>query len=359
MTTTITTGNNSSTNFVAYLQSFNDAFDPSGRGMFSNGIMGDYGSSETAITETPDLESLGFVMRDNIVYDMTSHTLNGQVTSVDFGSGLTATEDGTNLSLANLDYKVELSPELDGDAAVELIYGLLDMGKATDAEIDAMIDLLIPGDVAFYGAGGDDTFTGTSYSDVLVGKGGGDTLHGGDGGDALKGGAGHDMLYGENGKDTIYGGNGHDTLYGGNGKDTIYGGKGHDTIYGGNGKDTIFGGKGPDTIFGGNGNDTIDGGGSKDTIDAGAGRNKVTGGKGADTFVFSEDFKKTTITDFGGKDKLDFSDFAGEATSFDAFMDAATEKNGRVIYDVDGDGENVIVLLHTSLDDLSANDFIF
>ena len=60
----------------------------------------------------------------------------------------------------------------------------------------------------------------------------------------------------------------------------------------------------------------------------------------------------------GGKDTLDLSDL-GEVSTFAEFKDASVERNGKVVYDMDGDGSNVIVLLDTTLDDLSASDFIF
>ncbi|WP_121061064.1 calcium-binding protein [Chachezhania antarctica] len=380
MTTTIRTRTGAATDFFAYVQSFNNNFESAGRGVFSNGLSGDYGASAAPVSETPAPGALGYIIRDNVVYDFNTHTLSGTVSQVVFGSGEYYTDIGGGsvaLDMSAPAYTVDLSPSITGDAAVDVIYGMLDLGGASNGEVQTLLDNMIPDDVAFYGAGGDDVFTGTDNADMLKGKGGDDTLYGGKGADDIYGGNGDDTLYGNGGSDTInggkgddtiYGGNGSDTIFGGNGSDTIYGGKGNDTIKGGksadtiyaaNGADTVFGGGGADVIFGGNGKDTIDGGKGHDVINAGSGINTVTGGKGADDFVFSGSFKKTTITDFGrGNDELDFSDF-GEATTFAEFKDASQERGGNVVYDMDGDGLNKIVLLDTTMDDLSASDFIF
>jgi len=362
MTTTITTGNSASNDFYAYIASFNQSFASSGRGIFSNGLSGDYGSSATEITETPTDGSLAYIMRNNVVYDMNSHTLSGTLTEFDFGTGAYYTDIGGGsvaLSMASPAYTVEFSPEITGDTAVEMIYGMLDMGDASDADIAALIDLMIPADVKFLGAGGDDVFTGTSEGDVLKGKVGDDTLKGGKGADKILGGNGADTLKGNNGRDTIKGGNGNDDINGGNNNDTLMGGNGRDLVNGGKGADLIEGGKGNDILLGKLGNDTINGGNGADEIDAGAGRNTVSGGNGTDTFLFTGDFKRTVVEDMkGGKDTLDLSDL-GEVSTFAEFKDASVERNGKVVYDMDGDGSNVIVLLDTTLDDLSASDFIF
>ena len=60
-----------------------------------------------------------------------------------------------------------------------------------------------------------------------------------------------------------------------------------------------------------------------------------------------------------GLDVIDLSGATGEAESFDAFLAASTQSGSRVIYDLDGDGANVIVLKDITLDALSADDFLF
>lgn len=76
--------------------------------------------------------------------------------------------------------------------------------------------------------GGNDTFYGSSYTDIVTG---------GDGDDLLYGFGGNDILIGGNGADRIYGGVGNDNLTGGAGNDTIWGDAGNDAMYGGTGND--------------------------------------------------------------------------------------------------------------------------
>ncbi|MCB1340552.1 MAG: hypothetical protein KDK24_05705 [Pseudooceanicola sp.] len=123
----------------------------------------------------------------------------------------------------------------------------------------------------------------------------------------------------------------------------------------------VFAGYGKaDTLNGLRGSDTLKGRAGADELNGGAGRDILVGGRGADDFNFTGQFGRDIIRDFqAGRDDLDFSKLTGEATSLREFKAAATEVNGRVIYDMDGDGANVIVLLGVSLDDLHARDFIF
>lgn len=81
---------------------------------------------------------------------------------------------------------------------------------------------------------GDDTVSGSKYSDVLVAY---------DGNDKISGGAGNDTIYGGKGNDRIVGGLGADDLYGESGKDTFVftsvtqsNSKNTDTIFDFNGK---------------------------------------------------------------------------------------------------------------------------
>lgn len=319
MTITITTGNRAVTDFLSYLNAFDDSFEPSGRGVFSKGIAGDYAASESDITDVADADAQAYVMRDNINYDMTTHTLTGTISEVDFGFGATAVDqaDSTKLiDLDQLDYSLEVSPELsDADAVHDVIYGLLGSAGEGVGRTDALVDLLKTDNILFQGAGGDDNFKGYRHDDTLKGRGGDDMLKGRGGDDTLKGNAG---------------------------------------------SDTLVGGKGADTLLGGAGKDVLKGGAGDDVLNGGAGRDVLTGGGGADSFEFSGNFGKDRVTDFKpGTDTLDLSGLTGEAESFDAFLDAATQQGDKVVYDLDGDGQNVIVLLDTSLDDLSASDFLF
>ena len=346
MTITITTGNKNVTDVLAYLDDFDENFTSSGRGVFSNGLGGDYGSAESEITETADTDAQAYVMRDDINYSLATHTLTGSISSIDFGYGATATEQKDSsslLELAQLDYTIAFSPAVsEEDDAHDVIYGMLGSGEEGVGRTDKLVELMKGDDILFLGAGGDDVFSGYRHDDTLKGRSGDDTLKGRGGADTLKGNAGDD---------TLIGGNGADALIGGKGADTLIGGKGADTLKGNAGDDTLAGGKGADTLLGGIGKDVLNGGMGKDVL---------TGGIGRDSFVFTGNFGKDTVTDFtAGKDTLDLSGLTGEAASFGDFLAAATERDGSVVYDLGGDGKNVITLLDTSLDDLGASDFLF
>lgn len=76
----------------------------------------------------------------------------------------------------------------------------------------------------------------------------------------------------------------------------------NDDIINGNGQNDLIAGK--------DGNDTLDGMGGDDRIIDGAGVDTMTGGAGADVFVFIDDGRMDTITDFeAGTDKIDLRDF--------------------------------------------------
>ena len=314
MTITITTGNDSVTDFLAYLDTFDAAFTPAGRGTFSDGLQGDYAGAESDITDTANPASQAYILRGEIVYSMTTHTLSGPVSGVDLGYG--ATLSNGVLALDQSDYSVSFDPEISNeDDAHDMIYGFFGMSDDGSDRSDFLASYVKTDSIDFTGANGDDSFKGYRFDDVLIGKRGDDMLKGGAGDDVLKGGRNSDTLKGNKGDDTLDGGNGHDTLIGGKGADTLIGGKGKDVL---------------------------------------------TGGKGRDTFVFEDNIGKDKITDFTpGRDSLDFSNFDGEATSYDEFLSAAVERGNKVVYDFGDDGDNLIVLLDTSLDDLSASDFIF
>lgn len=330
MTITITTGNRQVTDFTAYIEDFSANFESAGRGVFSNGLGGDYAGAEAQITDTATPDAQAYILRDDIVYSMSTHTLSGTVSGIELGYGATATdaENGTqDIAVDQLDYSIEFSPAVDGaDASAALIYGML------DADFDPLIDQLKAQDIRFFGSAGDDSFSG----------------YGND--DRLKGGLGNDRLQGNRGEDVLIGAKGRDTLLGGAQDDKLKGGLGRDVLKGGKGEDTLLGGAHADKLKGGAHNDVLNGGG---------GRDKLIGGSGEDTFIFKGNFGRDVVRDFTiGEDVLDLSALTDEATSLDAFVDAATDTGSRVIYDMGDDGQNVIILNGVSLDDLTADDFL-
>ncbi|MEX5564403.1 hypothetical protein SM764_13345 [Pseudophaeobacter sp. 1A16562] len=331
MTITITTGNSQVTDFTAYIEDFSASFESAGRGVFSNGLGGDYAGAEAQITDTATPDAQAYILRDDIVYSMSTHTLSGTVSGIELGYGATATdaENGTqDIALEQLDYSIKFAPAVDGaDASAALIYGML------DADFEPLIDQLKAQNIRFFGSGGDDSFSGYANDD------------------RLKGGAGNDNLQGNRGEDVLIGAKGRDTLLGGGHDDKLKGGVGRDALKGGKGEDTLLGGAHNDKLFGGSHNDVLNGGG---------GRDKLVGGGGEDTFIFKGDFGRDVVRDFTiGEDVLDLSALTGEATSLDAFVDSATDTGSRVIYDMGDDGQNVIILNGVSLDDLTADDFLF
>ncbi|WP_121061066.1 calcium-binding protein [Chachezhania antarctica] len=349
MTTTITTNRNSVTDFTAYLYSFNEDFTPRDKAFYETTRAGEFygviAGSAANIGDTVRPNAMGYLMGDAVGSIGTLQTIS----RVAFGDGVYSTRNDLKMSIPS--YTVEFSPEIGGAIAGFMRLIVERLGDATNKDMAFLLNSMLRTDVIFHGAGGNDVFRATDEADILDGKAGADTLYGGKGADEILGGKGGDSLFG---------GNGHDTINGQKGSDTVSGGKGNDTIQGGNGRNTLSGGADDDMIHGGAGADTIHGNIGADTLNAGGGVNTVTGGKGADHFVFTATFKKTVITDFGrGGDQLDFSGFAGQAKNFDQFKTASIERDGKVIYDRGGDDQNKIVLLDTTLDDLSASDFIF
>lgn len=75
--------------------------------------------------------------------------------------------------------------------------------------------------------------------------------------------------------------------------------------------DTLVGTENDDVILGFDGNDTLLGGAGNDRLIDGAGVDTMTGQSGADIFVFRQDRRLDTVTDFqDGIDKIDLTDFA-------------------------------------------------
>jgi serralysin len=146
------------------------------------------------------------------------------------------------------------------------------------------------------------------------------------------------------------GGRSNDTLNGGDGADVVIGKRGSDTIFGSNGDDLLLGGQGNDTLLGGSGDDRM--------ID-GSGKDQMTGGTGADVFVFKQDGKRDSVTDFTlGTDKIDLSDFT--MLYHFSTLDIITKSWGYLIKVQD---ESIQLFTPSSQinvgDEFTQNDFIF
>lgn len=169
---------------------------------------------------------------------------------------------------------------------------------------------------------------------------GDDILYMADPGGKLRGLAGNDELFGSAQDDIILGQRGHDRISGGEANDILRGNVGRDTLYGDDGNDRLFGGWGHDRLDGGNGNDVL------------------FGGRGHDVFVFSTG--RDRLRDFAPNadgDKIDLGAAVG-ISDFNDLIDAHVIERADRLVILDDDG-NRLILLNTSMDDLSADDFIF
>jgi Ca2+-binding RTX toxin-like protein len=139
---------------------------------------------------------------------------------------------------------------------------------------------------------GNDSYSGTSASEVISSGAGDDVIYAGDGNDTIDGGDGWDVVFADAGNDIVLGGDGNDTVFGAEGNDQLSGGNGDDDLRGDAGDDTIDGGAGGDFIIGGSGSNTIHGGDGDDSLSAGddygwatAGLNRIFGDGGNDTIL--------------------------------------------------------------------------
>ncbi|MCZ8143474.1 MAG: calcium-binding protein [Acetobacteraceae bacterium] len=118
---------------------------------------------------------------------------------------------------------------------------------------------------------GNDTGSGTEFSDTILGNIGNDTFGGFGGNDSLLGGDNDDFINGGNGDDTIYGGTGNDLLLAGTGNDRVFGEGGNDSFL----ADSTAGGPFAVYFDGGAGDDVFRLYGSADTVIGGAGTDRV------------------------------------------------------------------------------------
>jgi Ca2+-binding RTX toxin-like protein len=113
-----------------------------------------------------------------------------------------------------------------------------------------------------------------------------------------------------------------------------------------------------ENAIGGSGNDTLTGNSADNRLDGGLGNDTMTGGDGADTFVLSgANSGADVITDFDvSEDQIDLSGVTG-FDSFDAIMAAASENGGNVLIDLSGG--NTLTLNGVSMATLTAEAFGF
>ncbi len=153
------------------------------------------------------------------------------------------------------------------------------------------------GGTTIYGAGGDDTLTGSIYSDALYGGPGDDQLGGGGGLDTLSGGEGDDLIFAGGGASSLDGGPGGDTLS----LDGLVGislftptvelDRNYFAVPAAigavTGIENVIGSSYGDRITGDTGANRLDGGAGDDTLTGGGGTDTLVGGLGTDVAVFA------------------------------------------------------------------------
>lgn len=154
---------------------------------------------------------------------------------------------------------------------------------------------------------------------------------------------------------------GNDTITGTKFSDIFSGGKGNDTLNGLTGNDTLDGGAGNDTLLGGSGNDQLSGGAGKDVLDGGKGSDTLRGQSGIDTFVFKSGYGKDTITDFdaigANHDVIDLKGLKSITSFADLTANHLSVEGSDIV--IGGGKGDVLVLEHVTLASLDKGDFIF
>ena len=239
------------------------------------------------------------------------------------------------------------------------------------------------------GSSNDDYIVGDANANELTGEQGNDYLYGKGGSDVIDGGSGNDRIYGGSHSDELSGGSGADRIYGGSGDDIVSGGTGRDIMYGGSGNDTVdysyatsnwyidlganFAVNGVElmetvnsfeNVIGGRGNDVIFGTSGDNQIEGNRGNDQLTGRGGNDTFVFDDNWGNDTIIDFGnGNDVIDLSAVAGIRDMSDLDFSNVYEQGVGGSFRQTGIeisfGDNSIVLEGVTMNDISADDFVF
>ena len=213
------------------------------------------------------------------------------------------------------------------------------------------------GDDSLYGGQGEDRLIGESGNDVIWTGAGNDAVDGGPGNDELGGYTGNDFLFAGDGDDLVYGGTGHDTVQAGAGDDLVYGWTQNDRIFGGAGEDTIYAGAGHDFVRGDSGNDIIYGVTGNDNLGGGFGDDTIGGGSGSDIFVFIGGNDRILDFDAQGIDRLDLRGFAPIVDYADLRADHVYTQGADL--GIFGSTGNVVTLVGVSINDITANDFIF
>jgi Ca2+-binding RTX toxin-like protein len=246
---------------------------------------------------------------------------------------------------------------LKGGAGADTLNGGSGFDTASYADSDAGVFVSLINDIASGGyAEGDDlnsieNLTGSSYDDDLWGNNSANVINGGAGEDTLKGYGGADTLNGGDHDDVLYGMDGTDTLNGGSGNDHLIGGANSDVLDGGVGNDTMEGGTGDDTYYVNSAGDVV--------TEAGGEGNDIVYSSAVSTTLANnvEILSLDTATDTGvnatgnaqantifgnvNDNVLDGGDGADTLSGLggnDTFVFKASEANGDVVYEFNGNG---------------------
>jgi serralysin len=228
LTISVTDANKDGTgvDFDAYLSNFDTTYTSSGYGGFINpdedtGFTGDgYVTTDSA---TGGGASVIFMADGVFTYDLPTHVVSGDLSSITFGTDTVV--DGDNYSNSG-----DITITGFSNYATSSSDGQI-MGDLMDSRITTLKSYLASDSIVFKGSTGDDVFTGYGHADTLSGGKGDDELDGGKGSDDLDGGAGNDDLIGDKGNDAILGAGGKDYIDGGKGTDMLTGGAGKDTFH--------------------------------------------------------------------------------------------------------------------------------
>ncbi|GEM_PF-6470982 len=310
----------------------------------------------SGIWSSPQAGNAG-LMLDLITNQTFDAAQNGTQTSVTFTSAtLYRWENGQRVAIATIDF---------GDGLTVMAYAdQINGGDGWRVDVaDAFAEMVKIQGITFVGGHDHDIFEPADeplyyMTPTTVSLGAGDDIGvGTTGDDFIHGGAGDDIITDDYGVNSLRGGKGDDTItVGDNSSGSILrGGAGEDTLTSGKGSDTLNGGKGNDIIYGGAGNDRLRGGTGDDFLSGGSGDDKLTGGLGADVFEFKHiSDGHDIITDF--QIGIDHIYLSGSSWNFD---DLTLTQVGRKTVITIEDTDFSITLRHTSVDNLTADDFIF
>ena len=166
-------------------------------------------------------------------------------------------------------------------------------------------------------------------------------------------------LGGTDDAETLTGTAGADNIHGRRGNDEINGGDGDDFLFGGGGSDDMSGGAGNDWLEGSHGKDTMNGGAGEDVLASTGGKDTLTGGADADTFLFNDNSRGGTITDW--EDGIDMIDLS-RLDNVDGFGDVDIEQvdDTTVVFSFENDrgGEAEVTVVSATAFTLTEADFI-